>query len=388
MNTQPWVTVARREIMAKLTDRAFMVGTVVSLAMIAGFMVFQTLWSERTQTHTVAVLAADRPMAEQIAHGAHALDDKVEVTVTEVADPEAARAAVMAGDADVWLHRDKGSWLLTGKDDVDSSLTQAATTIVRQSVTATNAQAAGTDLTAIERGATLQTSLLIGDADQQGFADAMGFVLAFLFYMASLGFGLTIAGSVVEEKASRIVEIIATKIPIRQLLIGKVVGNTVLAVAQMAIYVAIGLIGLSFTKYSSMLPGASAGLGWFLGYFLIGFLLIACLWAVVGALATRSEDLQQTSMPLSMLMMAIFFASFLAKGTVLTVLSFVPPFSAVLMPIRVLQGTAAWWEPVVALVLLLVTAAFVVGAAERLYRRSLLQTQGRLTIRQAWAVAE
>jgi ABC-2 type transport system permease protein len=93
-------------------------------------------------------------------------------------------------------------------------------------------------------------------------------------------------------------------------------------------------------------------------------------------------------MPLTMLMMAMWFAVFLAKGAVLTVLSFVPPFSAILMPIRILDGSAAWWEPVVALLLLIALAGVIVRGAERLYRRSLLQTSGKLSIKQAWSAPE
>lgn len=388
--TAPWLIVARREIIAKLTDRTFIVGTVLSLALISGFMGIQVYMTQRTQSFTVAVIAADHAMADKLAAQASTIDDKVKVTVREVPAADAAKSAVMAGDADVWLHHDgtPPTWVLTGREDVDTNLAQAATLVVRQAVTTANAQAAGTDIAVIERGATLQTALLVGDAEKQGFAKAMGFVLAMLFYMSSLAFGFIIAGSVVEEKASRLVEIIATRIPIRSLLVGKVVGNTVMAMAQMAIYVGVGLAGLSATRYSALIPGISAGVGWFLAFYLVGFLLLACLWAVAGSLASRNEDLQQVSMPLTMSMVAVFFSAFLAKGTVLVWLSFVPPFSSVLMPIRLLQGTAAWWEPWVALVILLAASAAVIVVAERLYRRALLQTQGRLSVRAAWSMAE
>ena len=153
----------------------------------------------------------------------------------------------------------------------------------------------------------------------------------------------------------------------------------------MALYAAIGLVGLSFTSFGALLPSVSGALGWFLVFFLVGFLLIACLWAVAGALASRTEDLQSTSTPITLLLLAIFFGSAFLSGTPQTVLSYVPPASAVLMPQRILEGSAQWWEPVVALAILLAAAAVVVLVAERLYRRSLLQTQGRLSVRQAWS---
>ena len=70
---------------------------------------------------------------------------------------------------------------------------------------------------------------------------------------------------------------------------------------------------------------------------------------MAGALASRAEDLQTTATPLNFLMMGVFFGAFLFEGTAQTVASYVPPFSIVLMPIRVLSGDAAVWEPIVAL---------------------------------------
>ena len=223
-----------------------------------------------------------------------------------------------------------------------------------------------------------------GNADGAILAAIMAFAISFLFYISSLVFGYTLANSVVEEKQSRIVEIIATKIPVRALLAGKVLGNTVLAVGQMAMYVGVGLIGLSFTKYSQYLPGLSGPMVWFIVFFLVGFVLLACLWAVAGALASRLEDIQSTGSPLTFLVLAVFFGAALLSGTPMTVMSFVPPFSAVLMPTRLLEGSAAWWEATIALALLVAAAGLVVLVAERLYRRALLQTQGRVSITAAW----
>ncbi len=137
-----------------------------------------------------------------------------------------------------------------------------------------------------------------------------------------------------------------------------------------------------------MLPALSEGIGWFVALFLVGFCFVACWWAVAGALASRAEDLQATATPLTFLMMAVFFGAFLFDGTALTVASYVPPFSCVLMPIRLLTGDAAWWEPMLALGLLLAAMSATVVLAERIYRRALLQTQGRVSLVQAWRTAD
>ena len=79
-----------------------------------------------------------------------------------------------------------------------------------------------------------------------------------------------------------------------------------------------------------------------------GFVLIATLFAVAGALASRVEDVQSTATPVTMLIMAVFFSGMLATGTVASVLSWVPPFSAVLIPMRLVTGQAQWWQALVA----------------------------------------
>ena len=384
----PWSLVARREISTKLRDRTFLVGTLLTMAMIVAFVVVQAVLADRTKDYDVLATPPAMTMAKTLADAAPDLDEGVRVTVIPLPDDTAADAALREDEADAWLVARDGAWVLVGRDDVPADLEAVTASVVRDTVLTENASAAGTSVNELTAGSQLGTDMLVGDADQRDFAQGMAFALAFLFYLSSVIFGMTLAGSVVEEKQSRIVEIIATKIPVRQLLAGKVLGNTALAVGQMAVYTGLGLVGLSFTSFGSFLPSVSGALGWFLVFFLVGFLLIACLWAVAGALASRTEDLQSTSTPITMLLLAIFFGSAFLDGTAQTVVSYLPPASALLMPQRILEGNAAWWEPVVALVILLAAASAVILAAERLYRRSLLQTQGRLSLRQAWSTPE
>ena len=389
MNHAAWMTVARREVVTKLTDRAFLVGTFGLIAIIAAILGVQAFVENRaTEYAVITTSSAAHEMAERVRTVAEGEDDRTSVTLARADDDAGAKARVRAGDADAWLHEGDGGWVLTGDTDVPDELTTAATTAIRDAALQANAAEVGTTVDALVRGSDVSTTILQGDADRAGVAQAVGFALAMLFYLASFTFGLALANSVVEEKASRIVEIITTKISVRELLAGKVMGNLVLAFAQMAVFLGVGLVGLTFTDYDRFLPAISGAVGWFVAFFVVGFGLLACLWAVAGALASRTEDVQSTSTPLTILTLAIFFSGMLATGTVKTVLSFVPPFSAVIMPVRVLEGSAPWWQALLALAVLVVAAALVVLAAARLYRRSLLQTQGRLSLREAWSTPE
>lgn len=383
-----WLLIARREIVVKLTDKSFVIGTLVTLLFIAGFMGWSAWDASKTSTYTVATTGADRAMADRVAEDAPGVDDDVAVEVEVVADEAAARTAITEGDADAWLHRGGGGWVLTTEDGPESTLMDVTSQVVRTASLDEAAGALGTTTDELLAGSEVTSQYLRGDADRADLAQGVAFAFAFLFYMASLLFGIQLANSVVEEKQSRIVEIIATSIPVRQLLIGKVAGNSVLAVVQMLLYAGVGLAGLAATPYASLVPAISGPVVWFLIFFVAGFVALAALWAVAGSLASRTEEVQSTSGPMTIVVLLVFFGAMFLDGTMKTVFSFVPPFSAVLMPTRVLEGGTSWWEPFAALGLLLLAAAAVVAVAERLYRRSLLQTGGKLSMRQAWSAPE
>jgi ABC-2 type transport system permease protein len=382
-----WPIVMRREILVKLTDKGFIVGTLVTVAILAAWLGWNAYQAERTSTYAVVTTAADAPMAEALAASATEIDDKVVVTSEIVADEVAAEAAVRDERADGWLHRDGDGWTLTTVSGA-GGLLGVTEEVVRAVTVDDQARALGTTAAELEAGSVVTSQFLVGDAERAGVAQAVGFVMAFLFYLAALLFGMQIASSVVEEKQSRIVEIIATSIPVRHLLAGKVLGNTVLAILQILLYAGVGLIGLSFTPYGAFVAGLSGPVAWFLVFFAAGFIALACLWAVAGSLASRTEDLQSTTTPLTFIVMGVFFSSFLLDGTAKVVASFIPPVSGVLMPIRILEGGVPVWQPIVALGILLLFALGTIVVGERLYRRSLLQNQGRVSVRQAWTTAE
>ena len=384
-----WLIVARREIIVRLTNRAFIVSTLVTLAIIAGSGAWSVWQANRTTTHTIAVTGQDAArLVAAAATTAHQADDKVEVTARVVSDAAAARRVVESGDATAWLHEDAGGWVLTSVDGVDTGLRNALESAVRARALAQNATTAGTTVEALTRGTTLDDARFDGEAASIGFVRVATFAFALLFFLAAMMFGQQIAASVVEEKESRLVEIIATAIPLRQLLAGKVVGNSIIALGQVLLFAAVGLVALSFTQWAGLLPSLSTAVVWFVLFFTVGFFALACIFAVAGALASRTEDLQSTTAPMTMILTIIYVVSIGLTGVALEIASFVPIVSVIAMPARILSGDAAWWEAVASL---LVMAAFCVGTVvlgERIYRRSLMQTRGRVSWRQAMAARE
>lgn len=411
--SRAWMTVAAREMSVKLRDKGFIASTVVILLIMIASAAFSVFMAQRTTDVTVATYgAAEAQVAqalEQIgaeesvdAESADADADAVgqlggagvagaamgndRFQGMQVPDATALEAALEDGSADIGLVKTAQGWEIVADKEVSSSVKAAVAAVISQLTMETNAQAAGTSMAELAAGS--QTTERLLNPHNEGIpAEGMRYlsamVFGFLFYFAAMLFGYSVAGSVVEEKQSRIVEILAAALPIRQLLFGKVIGLTVLATAQVALFAVIGLIAVSFTDLSAVLPMLTTAAAWYVLFFVLGFIALAALFAAAGALAARSEDIQQTASPVLMLVMLAFFGGLMASGTVQTVMSYIPIVSAIVMPVRIATGSALWWEPIVALALTVVTVVALIWIADRIYRRSLMQTSRKMTYREA-----
>lgn len=378
-----WRIVTSREITVKLKDRTFLITTAVTLIVIIAAVVFQAIMASHESTKSIATTQA----GSQIVKTAGTIADRGDGPSFDTAVKSSAaqvEKAVKDGKADAGLVPQGDGWRLLGNDSKDTDISTWIGLSVQQSAMQRNAEKAGTTLQELQRGSQLPYVLLDPDATDHGTAKVIGVAFGFLFYMGSLIFGLTIANSVIEEKQNRIVEILASAIPLRQLLIGKIAGNSVLAIAQLIIFSVVGIVGLFVTDNTSMLSHVTGGIVWFIIFYLVGFTTLACVWAVAGALATRSEDIQSTSTPISMVIIAVFIAGISVEGTAQVILSYLPLFSTITMPIRLVSGTAQWWEPLVALAIAVAAAYGIIRVADSMYRHSLMQTGRKLSYREAF----
>ena len=214
---------------------------------------------------------------------------------------------------------------------------------------------------------------------------ALGFGL--VFFMSAVTFGSTIAQSVVEEKSTRVVEILMSTIPVRTLLAGKVLGNSILAFAQITLIALLASVGLLVTGQSTLLGTLGPSIIWFIVFFTFGFILLAALFAAAASLVSRQEDMPSVTTPVTMLVMVPYVLVILFNDNpiVLGIMSYVPFSAPVGMPMRIFLGTAQWWEPLLSLVILLVSTAFVIVLGSRIYENSLLRMGGRVKLREALA---
>ncbi|MEV8372460.1 ABC transporter permease [Kribbella sp. NPDC056861] len=376
----PWQLVAEREISTKLRDKTFLGSTAFMLIVVLAATIIPALISGMGGRDKIAVV--DDAGARVVAV-ADAIKGGDSYESTRTTDAAAAEQLVKNGDVKAALLPGKDGFEVLGKQRIDSglqgNLREAAANLGMEQ----NAGRAGLTPEQLRAGTQVQERLLDPGPLPEVVAGFVNIGLALIFYITALSFGMMIAQSVVQEKESRVVEILAAAIPIRALLWGKVIGNTVLALGQIVVIAVASLIGLMVTGQADILRVIAPVAGWFVVFFVLGFVALAGLWAVAGSLATRQEDLGSTTLPGQMILMIPFFFSAFAGAEAKTVASFVPIASSMSMPGRMLTEHVPLWQPLAAIAILVVTTVLIIRLGARLYERTLLQTGRKLGYREA-----
>jgi ABC-2 type transport system permease protein len=374
--------VAGREVSTRIRDKGFIISSIVILLVIVGAVVIQVVTGSGDDESRIGLVGGDAALLTALETQGEALD--VDVEVVQFDDEAAARTAVDDEDVD--------GALLAGDDEL----------IVRES--------AGGTLEAIVQGAVGQLAVAqqLTDAgiseldvpevavtalDADAAADEQRVVAAVfgvvILYSLLILFGQFIAQGVVEEKSSRVVELLLATMRPWQLLAGKILGLGVLALGQI---VAIGVVAvvaaLSFDVVE--VPGdLISTVAIVIAWFVLGYAWYAAVFAVAASLVSRQEDLATVLMPTSMVLIVAFFIGIQAAsdpgGLLARVTSYIPGLSPLVMPVRQAAGEVALWEVALAVVLMVLAIVLVVRLGGRIYSGALLRTGGKIKMREALA---
>lgn len=354
---QATLMVAEREITTQVRSKSFLISTAVLLVLVLGGIILTSVLGDRLGGGDTKVAVV--PETAAVIEGVDGLE------AVDAADPEAARALVESEEVSAAVLPD---------DDADNLL---------------GVVVVGLDSAPDGVISALAVTPPVELLDESGTSDGLRYIVSFIFgiafFMAAMTFGSTIAQNTVQEKQSRIVELLLSTVPPRALLGGKILGNTVLAVGQIAAIAAVAVVGLVVTGQDDLLGMVGAPVAWFVLFFLVGFVLLAALFASAASLVSRVEDTGPVLTPVMMLVMIPYFGVifFNDNDLVLTIMSYVPFSAPVGMPVRLFLGEASWWEPLVSLVILAGTAVLVTGIGARIYSRSVLRTGRRVKLSEA-----
>jgi ABC-2 type transport system permease protein len=383
---QTWL-VAAREIRERGRSRAFLGSLLLMLLGVAAAVTLPALSDTGPGTKDVGFTGSiPEGLTSAVQAQGEAFDTTIRVHQYGMrADGE---EAVRDGDIDVLV---VDARQLEWRKRVDERLTAIVTSAIQLVAVRDRAEAAGIDpdeLNAVVAPVPV-TDVELGQIEGRSPDDeTAAFIMTMALFGAISAYGAMVLTGVVEEKSSRTVEILLARMPARTLLTGKIAGIGLLGLAQVAATALVALIAASLVD-SFEVPAVRAGvLAWAVVWFLLGYALYATVYGTLGSLASRTEDAQSVTGPVTVILVLAFFASFAAFGnadaTWAQMVSWFPITAPLTMPNRIAMGVATWWDPVVAVLLTIATIAGLVVLGGRVYTRAILHTGATLRLAEAW----
>jgi ABC-2 type transport system permease protein len=374
--------IASREISARVRDKNFIISSIVIIVLLVGTLGLQVVLNSGSDTTRVGVVG-DPALEAAIQAQGKALH--VDVTVKALDDEDAARAAIEDDDVDGVLIVEEGQQPeLLVEQSAGGSLQAVVQGAVAQ--LSVSEQLAAVGISALEVPEVSVTAL-DPQADQDGQRVVVAIIGIGVLYGLLILFGQFVAQGVVEEKASRVVELLLATMRPWQLLAGKVVGLGLLGLAQIVVITVVGVTGaLAFdlVDIPGDLVGTAVGV---VAWFVLGYAFYASIFAAAASLVSRQEDLGTVVMPTTLVLVVAFVIGIQAasdpSGTLAVVTSYIPGVSPLVMPVRQAAGDVAVWEIALSVVLMLVAIGLIVRLGGRIYAGALLRTSGKTKIRDA-----
>lgn len=401
--------VIRREFLERVRSKWFIIGTVLGPVLMFGIIAIPILVGERGGNRTVAVLDATTTgfgerltgmlngvgtvIAQRVITDAPSLEDAAASLARRV-ELEAIDGFIIVTDAVV----DDGIAEYRGRNVTSLTDMQTLQVILRNAVFSERLRREGVDpsLVARARIPVNLTTKKIRDGQVTEESGEASFFLAyamwFLLYIAILLYGIQVMGSVVEEKTTRVIEVLTSSLRPFQLLAGKILGVGAVGLLQLGIWVGFGKLMLDQRVRVASLLGqgeeaaALANLSLpevsfmtiavFLAYFLLGYFLYAAMFAAVAAMVNSEAEARQAQTPVVMLLVipTVLMIGILNNpdGSMAVALSLIPFTSPIGMPVRWAATPIPLTELAGSLAILVATVVAITWIAGRIYRVGIL----------------
>jgi ABC-2 type transport system permease protein len=386
--------VARREIVERIRQRVFVVSTLITIAIICAIVLLPKLLDRPTEW----AIGVTNPKAQRLAEATKQLlvagEPKAKVTITSVSE-RSGKAEIKSGNIDVLLAADpagKQPLVATVNRGLGDDKRALLSTAIQQQRVIDEAKRLGIssdDAFSLLAPGELNINVLDPPDPSKDSDRALAMGASILMFVQVMQFGMAVAGGVVEEKSSRVLELLLGRMNTRTLLTGKLLGIGAVGLLQMVAYVASALILVTVAGVAK-LTGASWKLAALtLIWFVVGYLLFSGFYLIAGALAGRQEDLQSTTGLALLVSMAGYITSIFVMQSpdagwarIASVIPFCAPMS---QPLRFANGSSSLLEMLFAFGLCALTIWLVIRVAARIYNRTvLMKTQTGLikTLRQ------
>jgi ABC-2 type transport system permease protein len=385
--------IARREYLERVRTKAFLVATLLIPVLMGGLVLGGGYLAQRTKASAhIAILSSDPVFADDLKRELeNGKDSNMQVDLEPLDDATRARLDAELKDANrsfagylgVIPPAEAGArprFIYKGRSASDIGTDSVLKEGIKAVLTRERLAGRGMGVTEIEG---LLAPIEIehpgtGDTTAAFFA---AYVLFILMYMVIMLYSMNTARSIIEEKSSRIFEVLLSTIKPDELLAGKIIGVGAVGMTQTGIWMAAaGLLGIQFAG-SMMGSGGHAiislsQIGFFLLYFLFAFVLYSSMAAGLGATTNSEQELQQLNMfmvlPLMFCMLMLFTVIKSPDSPLSRAVSLIPFCSPLLMNLRISIGAPRPWEIWLSFALMSLTIVAILWVSSRVYRVGIL----------------
>ncbi len=387
--------VAKREIIERGRSRGFVLSVAFTTVLVVGSFVVPALLFGDDDATKIGVVQPEPPgLTLAITTTAGQLDRDVEIV--PLAD-EAAADAALADESVEGVAIVPADLSAPGEVRFDKEPDQFVTQLVTASVVALRTQAVLTEagvapaaLLAAQQAPTVDSLDPQTDADDAKFLFAN--IGAVLILVGIFSFGFTVLTGVVEEKQSRVVEVVLSTVRPRDLLMGKVLGIGVLGLVQLGVFVAAALAAAVLTDRFTLPATSLSAILLLTVWFVLGYALYSTALGFLGALASRMEEASNASTPVTMIAMISYFVAIFAvindpSGPVAQIATYLPPSAPFVVPLRAAFDAIGPIEIMISIAITVAGIWILFNVGARVYAGAVLQTAGRMKIRDAWRSA-
>jgi len=397
--------IIRREYLQRVRSKWFVVATIGG-PLLMGALIFVPAYFEARRESTdrsLVVIDATERLAHRIVPRLEDAGYTVRVEPWSEGAVEQLSQQAIDGDFagvirldDETLQTGRASFFTTARPSSIRRLMMQS--LIARSVLEAALEVDGVDADALLAGGDLRVEVLGEDQQDEDVNFVIGFAGSMMLYMVILLWAVAVMRATLEEKTSRIAEIIVSAMRPTYLMLGKILGVGAVGLTQMFVWaVSLGFI-LVFALPAivaarpelavlegvrAMLPGPGA-LTLFVGYFLFGFFIFSGMYAAVGAMCNSDEEVQQAQIPVIFLIITpvMFLVPVIEDptGTLAVALSLFPFFSPILMWPRIVASAAPAWQIALSFVLMLGAVFAVAWLAGRIYKVGMLMTGKRPTL--------
>jgi ABC-2 type transport system permease protein len=384
--------IAGREIVTRLRSKVFRIATIISVVILVGIALISKVAGHGPDYEDVGVTPAAGPLAGVVTTTAQSIQVNVRV---HAVDEATGRQQVRDGKLDALLTGSGAPVQVVVKSKLDDGLQSVLQLVAQRATLDQQVTSLGGDpakVAAAVGTASMAVSALEPPKKANSQQLLIGILTSVLIYMALLLNGQAVAQGVVEEKTSRVVEILLATVRPWQLMIGKVVGLGTVGLIQVAIIAASGVVAGTATGALHLhLTAAVSTIVWLVVWFLLGYTAYAFAFAAVASLVSRQEEVASAVTPVLMLLIIgyVIGISILPSDPgsgLVAVLSLIPVFAPTLMPVRLALGVVPAWQAAVSVAGMVVIIPLLLWLSARIYRNAVLRSGARVKLRDAWRV--